>query len=55
MRQFASQMKALGLCLANGEMYGRELPRKLKDKTLRISKANAKEFPLVKKCLVLCR
>ena len=55
MRQFASQMKALGLCLTNGEMYGRELPRKLKDKTLRVSKANAKEFPLVKKCLVLCR
>jgi hypothetical protein len=55
MRQFASQMKGLGLCLANGEMYGSELPRKLKDKSLRVNKADAKKFPLVKKCLVLCR
>ena len=56
MRHFASRMKEAGLCLANGALYGEQLPRKLKSSpVLRVSKATAKEYPLVKKCPVLMR
>ena len=56
MRHFASQMKEAGLCLANGALYGEQLPRQLKSSaSLRVNKATAKQYPLVKKCLVLTR
>ena len=54
MRQFGLLMKAAGLCLANGKTYGTQLPQKLRNKSLRVNKVRAKEYPLVKKCLVEC-
>lgn len=57
MRQFAHRVKAAGLCLTDGKFYGTQLPHKLKQApALRVNKKAAKEYPLVKKCLVhLCR
>jgi hypothetical protein len=56
MRQFALKVKAAGLCLTDGKVYGTRLPRKLKQEPdLRVNKKAAKEYPLVKKCLVQCR
>ena len=54
MRQFGSLMKTTGLCLKNGKVYGNQLPQQLKHKALRVNKAEAKQYPLVKKCLVMC-
>lgn len=54
MRQFGLLMKATGLCLKNGKVYGSQLPQQLKHKALRVNKAEAKQYPLVKKCLVMC-
>ena len=54
-RQFARKMNEMGICMKNGKIYGNKLAQKLKhDPTLRVNKAEAKEFPLVKKCLVRC-
>ena len=54
MRQFAKLARATGLCLTNGKVYGNQLPQQLKHKALRVNKAEAKKYPLVKKCLVMC-
>lgn len=55
MRKFGTLMKEIGLCLANGNTYGTKLSQVLKKhQSLRVSKADAKEYPLVKKCLVVC-
>merc|ERR1719223_2482969 len=54
MRQFAKFARDTGLCLTNGKVYGNQLPQQLKHKALRVNKAEAKKYPLVKKCLVMC-
>ena len=54
MRQLAKLARATGLCLTNGKVYGNQLPQQLKHKALRVNKAEAKKYPLVKKCLVMC-
>ena len=61
MRQFALKVKEAGVCLKDGNMYGgsRQLRAKLNQRIhnrypLRVSKADAKQYPLVKKCLVMC-
>jgi hypothetical protein len=45
-------LKEKGLCLANGKTYGVTLPNILRNKPLRIPKADAKKFPYVKWFLV---
>tara|TARA_A100001015_G_scaffold149755_1_gene166095 strand:+ start:864 stop:1163 length:300 start_codon:yes stop_codon:yes gene_type:complete len=55
-RQFALSIKAKGLCLKDAQLYGKNLPRQLTlHKELRVSKNEAKRYPLVKECLVLMR
>lgn len=59
MRQFALKVKEIGLCLKDGQTYGSTLPQMLKQRVcgrypLRVSKADAKQYPLVKKCLIVC-
>ena len=54
MTKFAQKVKSMGLCLTNGQIYGENLKQRLRnDAGLRVNKAKAKQFPLVKKCLVL--
>lgn len=59
MRKFALKMKEAGVCLKDGKVYGSALPKKLNQRInnrypLRVNKNDAKQFPLVKRCLVMC-
>jgi hypothetical protein len=51
MNKFKKLMRESGLCLANGELYGKGLGSKLKYGTLRVPKEKAKRYELVKRCL----
>ena len=51
--KFVQEVKSKGICLKNGQAYGKKLPAVLKaEAALRVSKKDAKKYPLVKSMLV---